>query len=340
MIIYYVINNIFNTSIINMKKNIPYFKFEIAPMLKKTNKHCRYFYRKLTKKSLLYTEMIHCNFIKKNPVILLENKNIDNIVLQIAGNNPKLLSLCARKAEKIGYKEINLNLGCPSLRAQKNNFGACLMYKPLIVSDCIKSMSDNVSIPITVKMRIGINNNNNYDFLYKFIDLLINSGCKRFIIHARTALLYKNINTKKNLIIPKLNYKIIYKIKKSFSNIKISINGGIKTLLDIKKHLKYVDGVMMGREIFKNPMMLVDIDKFIYHNKSFIKNPIIIVESMFSYIEKELKKGTSLITIIKPLLNIFYGIYGAHNFKNFIFNQKKNNLDVLKKALSFIRIKE
>ncbi|QJC38393.1 tRNA dihydrouridine(20/20a) synthase DusA [Enterobacteriaceae endosymbiont of Donacia fulgens] len=326
-----------------MKKNIPYFRFEIAPMLKKTNKHCRYFYRKLTKKSLLYTEMIHCNFIKKNPIILLENKNIDNIVLQIAGNKPKLLSLCAKQAEKIGYKEINLNLGCPSLRSQKNNFGACLMHHPLIVSDCIKSMSDSVSIPITVKMRIGINNDDNYDFLHKFIDLLINSGCSRFIIHARKALLYKKINTRKNLIIPKLNYKIIYKIKYNFPNIKISINGGIKTLLDIKKHLKYVDGVMIGREIFKNPMILTDIDKYIYHTKSISKNPIIIVKSMFSYIEKELKKGIPLITIITPLLNIFYGVHGSHNFKNFIFNKKKilkkNNLDVLKKALSFIKIK-
>lgn len=326
-----------------MKKNIPYFRFEIAPMLKKTNKHCRYFYRKLTKKSLLYTEMIHCNFIEKNPTILLENKNVNNIVLQIAGNKPKLLSLCAKQAEKIGYKEINLNLGCPSLRSQKNNFGACLMQHPLIVSDCIKSMSDSVSIPITVKMRIGINNNDNYDFLHNFIDLLIKSGCKRFIIHARKALLYKNYNTRKNLTIPKLNYNIIYKLKYNFPKIKISINGGIKTLLDIKKHLKYVDGVMIGREIFKNPMILTDIDKYIYHNKSIIKNPLIIVKSMFSYIEKELKKGTSLRTIITPLLNIFYGINGSHNFKNFIFNKKnflkKNNLDVLTKALSFIKIK-
>ncbi|QJC37983.1 tRNA dihydrouridine(20/20a) synthase DusA [Enterobacteriaceae endosymbiont of Donacia marginata] len=326
-----------------MKNNIPYFRFEIAPMLKKTNKYCRYFYRKLTKKSLLYTEMIHCNFIKKSPIILLENKNVSNIVLQIAGNKPKLLSLCAKQAEKIGYKEINLNLGCPSLRSQKNNFGACLMNHPLIVSDCIKSMSDSVSIPITVKMRIGINNNDSYDFLHKFIDLLINSGCKRFIIHARKALLYKKINTRKNLIIPKLNYKIIYKIKNDFPNIKISINGGIKTLLDVQKHLKYVDGVMLGRQIFKNPMILVDIDKYIYHSKSTITNPIMIVKSMFSYIEKELKKGTSLRTIITPILNIFYGINGSHNFKNFIFDKKnflkKNNLDVLKKALSLIKIK-
>ncbi|QJC37168.1 tRNA dihydrouridine(20/20a) synthase DusA [Enterobacteriaceae endosymbiont of Donacia thalassina] len=326
-----------------MKKNIPYFRFEIAPMFKKINKHCRYFYRKLTKKALLYTEMIHSNLIKNNQVILLENKNVNNIVLQIAGNDPKLLSFCAKKAEKIGYKEINLNLGCPSLRSQKGNFGACLMKYPIIVSDCIKSMSDSVSIPITVKMRIGINNNENYFSLHKFIDLLIKSGCKRFIIHARTALLDKKINTRKNLIIPKLNYKIIYKVKKDFPNIKISINGGIKTLLNIKEHLKYVDGVMIGREIFKNPMMLVDIEKYIYHNKSIIKNPIIIVKSMFSYIEKELKKGIPLITIITPLLNIFYGINGSKNFKNFIYNNrnylKNNKLDFLKKALSFIKIK-
>ncbi|QJC36347.1 tRNA dihydrouridine(20/20a) synthase DusA [Enterobacteriaceae endosymbiont of Donacia simplex] len=326
-----------------MKKNIPYFKFEVAPMFKKTNKYCRYFYRKLTKKSLLYTEMIHSNLIKNNEIILLENNNVNNLALQLAGNEPKLLSLCAKKAEKIGYKEINLNLGCPSLRSQKGNFGACLISQPTIVSDCIKSMSDSVSIPITIKMRIGINNNDNYNFLHKFIDLMIKSGCKRFIIHARKALLYKKINTRKNLIIPKLNYKIIYKIKKNFPNIKISINGGIKTLLNIKEHLKYVDGVMIGREIFKNPMILIDIDRHIYNIKPIIKDPLIIVKSMFSYIKKELNKGVPLITIINPLLNIFYGINGSHNFKNFIFNKrnslKNNNLDVLKEALFYIKYK-
>ncbi|QJC34358.1 tRNA dihydrouridine(20/20a) synthase DusA [Enterobacteriaceae endosymbiont of Donacia crassipes] len=325
-----------------MKKEIPYFTFEIAPMLGKTNKYCRYFYRKLTKKSLLYTEMIHSNAIKNNKNLLLDNKNVNNIVLQLAGNEPKLLALCAKKAEKIGYKEINLNLGCPSLKSQKGNFGACLMNQPLIVSDCIKSMSDSVSIPITVKMRIGINNNDNYYFLHKFINLLIESGCKRFIIHARKALLYQNINVKKNLIFPKLNYKIIYQIKKNFPNIKISINGGIKTLLDIKQHIKYVDGVMMGREIFKNPKILIDIDPYIYNYTSILQNPIMIVKSMFSYIEKELQKGNSLITIITPLLNIFYGINGSNKFKKFIFDKKNyinnNNIEILNKALSYIKI--
>ncbi|QJC36759.1 tRNA dihydrouridine(20/20a) synthase DusA [Enterobacteriaceae endosymbiont of Donacia vulgaris] len=327
-----------------MKKKNPYFKFEVAPMFKKTNKYCRYFYRKLTKKSLLYTEMIHSNLIKNNAKILLENNNVNNLALQLAGNEPKLLSLCAKKAEKIGYKEINLNLGCPSLRSQKGNFGACLISQPIIVSNCIKSMSDAVSIPITIKMRIGINNNDNYHFLHNFIDLMVQSGCTRFIIHARKALLYKKINTRKNLIIPKLNYKIIYKIKKNFPNIKISINGGIKTLLNIKEHLKYVDGVMIGREVFKNPMILINIDKHIYNiKKTIIKDPLIIIKSMFPYIKSELNKGVPLRTIITPLLNIFYGINGSHAFKNFIFNKtnslKNNSLDILKNALCYIKHK-
>ncbi|WP_168821617.1 tRNA dihydrouridine(20/20a) synthase DusA [Enterobacteriaceae endosymbiont of Donacia provostii] len=326
-----------------MKKKIPYFTFEVAPMLGKTNKYCRYFYRKLTKKSLLYTEMIHSNTVKNNKNILLENKNTSNIVLQLAGNKHKLLSLCAKEAEKIGYKEINFNLGCPSLKSQKGNFGACLMNQPLIVSDCIKSMSDCVSIPITVKMRIGINNNDNYFFLHEFINLLIESGCNRIIIHARKALLYNNINVKKNLLIPKLNYKFIYQIKKDFPKINISINGNIQTLLEIKKHLKYVDGVMIGREIFKNPKILMDIDHYIYNTKFKIKkNPIEIIESMFFYIEKEIQKGNSLITIITPLLNIFYGINGLNKLKKFIFNKNNyihmNNIEILNKALSYIKI--
>ncbi|QJC32325.1 tRNA dihydrouridine(20/20a) synthase DusA [Enterobacteriaceae endosymbiont of Donacia dentata] len=328
-----------------MKTNIPYFRFEVAPMLKKTNKYCRYFYRQLTKKSLLYTEMIHINKIKNNEIILLENYNVNNIVLQLAGNQPKLLSLYCKKAEKIGYKEINFNLGCPSLKSQKGNFGACLMKYPHIVSNCIKSMSDSVSIPITIKMRIGINNSYSYTFLCDFINLLIKSGCQRFIIHARKALLYNKINTKKNLIIPKLNYKIVYKIKKEFPNTKISINGEIKNLLNIKKHLKYVDGVMIGREIFKNPMILTKIDNYIYNckNKFITQNPLTIVKEMFPYIEKQLNNNISLITIITPLLNIFRGLNGLHKFKKFIFNKKNylnsKKIEVLTNALSFIKIK-
>ncbi|QJC33136.1 tRNA dihydrouridine(20/20a) synthase DusA [Enterobacteriaceae endosymbiont of Donacia clavipes] len=328
-----------------MKNNIPYFRFEVAPMLKKTNKYCRYFYRQLTKKSLLYTEMIHINTIKNNEIILLENYNVNNLVLQLAGNHPKLLSLYCKKAEKIGYKEINFNLGCPSLKSQKGNFGACLMKQPKIVSNCIKSMSDSVSIPITIKMRIGINNYDSYIFLCEFINLLIESGCQRFIIHARKALLYNKINTKKNLIIPKLNYKIVYKIKKEFPNIKISINGEIKNLLDIKKHLKYVDGVMIGREIFKNPKILTDIDYHIYNskNKFITKNSLIIIKSMFPYIEKELNNGVCLTTILTPILNIFHGINGLHKLKKFIFDKTNylnlKKIKVLDNALSFIKIK-
>ncbi|QJC31496.1 tRNA dihydrouridine(20/20a) synthase DusA [Enterobacteriaceae endosymbiont of Donacia tomentosa] len=328
-----------------MKKddNIPYFRFEVAPMLKKTNRYCRYFYRKLTKKALLYTEMIHSNVIKNNKNILLKNNNVKNVVLQLAGNEPKLLSSCAKQAEKIGYKEINFNLGCPSLKSQKGHFGAYLMNQPLIVSDCIKAMSDSVTIPITVKMRTGTDHNNNDIFLYNLINLLSDSGCKRFIIHARKALLAPNINVKNNLIIPKLDYNLVYKIKKEFPNIKISINGGIKTLSDIKNHLKYVDGVMLGRQIFKNPRFLIKIDQFLFKNKSVVQNPIIIVKSIFPYIKKELNKGIPLKIITAPILNFFHGMNGSNNFKKFISNKNNylnlNSLEVLNKALSYIKIK-
>ncbi|QJC28907.1 tRNA dihydrouridine(20/20a) synthase DusA [Enterobacteriaceae endosymbiont of Plateumaris rustica] len=319
---------------------IPYYRFSVAPMLKRTDKYCRYFYRKLTKHALLYTEMIHSNAIINNKSILLNNCG-NNIALQLAGNNPKILSLCSKKAEKLGYKEINLNVGCPSINSQKNNFGACLMKQYNILSDCIKSMSDSVSIPITIKTRIGINNDDSYTFLCKFIEILSNSGCNIFIIHARKALLFNKVKTKINLNIPNLDYKVVYKIKKKFPNIKILINGGIQNLKEVKKHLKYVDGVMMGRKIFNNPKFLMKIDQEIFHQKYISYSPLEIINSMFSYIEKELEKGIHLKRIIFSVLNFFNGINGSINFKKYINNKNNyfNNsgIQVLNKALSYIK---
>ncbi|QJC30244.1 tRNA dihydrouridine(20/20a) synthase DusA [Enterobacteriaceae endosymbiont of Neohaemonia nigricornis] len=326
----------------NFNKKINYYRFEIAPMLNRTNKYCRLFYRFLTKKSLLYTEMIHCNTITYNKNILLTNYHDNNMVLQLAGNNPKLLSLYSKYAEKIGYKEINLNMGCPSIGSQKGNFGAYLMHNLHIVINCIKSMSDSVNIPITIKTRIGINEDNSYIFLNELIDSLYNNGCQRFIIHARKALLYNNkITTKQNFKIPSLNYKVVYQIKKNFPKVPITINGGIKTLIDVQKHLKYFDGVMLGREIFNNPRLLTYIDKNIFFDSTNNIHPVKIIQSIFPYIETELKKGVSFYTIIKPILNFFHGMSGSKKFKHYINNKnnymKNTSIQVLNKALSYIK---
>ncbi|QJC28011.1 tRNA dihydrouridine(20/20a) synthase DusA [Enterobacteriaceae endosymbiont of Plateumaris braccata] len=319
---------------------IPYYRFSVAPMFKKTDKYCRYFYRKLTKYALLYTEMIHSNAIINNKLLLFDNCG-DNIALQLAGNNPKILSLCSKKAEKLGYKEINLNVGCPSIRSQKGNFGACLMTQYNILSDCIKSMSDSVSIPITIKTRIGINNDDSYTFLCNFIEILSNSGCNMFIIHARKAFLFNKLKTNINFNIPSLNYKVVYKIKKTFPNIKISINGDIQSLEEVKNHLKYVDGVMMGRKIFNDPKFLMKIDQEIFYQKYITQSPLIIIRSMSFYIEEELKKGTNLKKIISSILNFFNGINGSVNFKKFINNKNNylhnSSIQVLNKALSYIK---
>ncbi|QJC29351.1 tRNA dihydrouridine(20/20a) synthase DusA [Enterobacteriaceae endosymbiont of Plateumaris pusilla] len=319
---------------------IPYYKFSVAPMFKKTDKYCRYFYRKLTKHALLYTEMIHSNAIINNKSILLNNYG-KNIALQLAGNNPKTLSFCAKQAEKLGYKEINLNVGCPSIKAQKGNFGACLMNQYNILSDCIKSMSDSVSIPVTIKTRIGINDDDSYSFLYKFIDKLSVSGCSMFIIHARKAIFFNKKNTKYDLNNFNLNYKVVYAIKKEFSNIKISINGEIKNFEEVMNHLKYVDGVMMGRKIFNDPKFLMKIDKKIFYQKYILQSPITIIKSMYSYIEQELKKGINLKKIIFSMLNFFNGLNGSVNFKKYINNKNNylnnSSIQVLNKALSYIK---
>ncbi|QJC28460.1 tRNA dihydrouridine(20/20a) synthase DusA [Enterobacteriaceae endosymbiont of Plateumaris consimilis] len=319
---------------------IPYYRFSVAPMLKRTDKYCRYFYRKLTRHSLLYTEMIHSNAIINNKVLLLNNYG-NNIALQLAGNDYKILSLCSKQAEKLGYKEVNLNVGCPSIKSQKGNFGACLMKQYNVLSDCIKSMSDSVSIPITIKTRIGINDDDSYAFLCNFIEILSNSGCNMFIIHARKAFLFNKSKIKMNLKASNLNYKVVYRIKKTFPNIKMSINGGIQHLKEVKNHLKHVDGVMMGRKIFNDPKFLMKIDEEIFCQRYISSTPLTIIKSMYSYIEEELKKGIHFKKIISSVLNIFNGTNGSANFKKFINNKNNylnnNSIQVLDKALSYIK---
>ncbi|MFP3019711.1 MAG: tRNA dihydrouridine(20/20a) synthase DusA [Arsenophonus sp.] len=315
-------------------------RFSVAPMLDWTDRHCRYFHRLLTKKTLLYTEMVTTGAILygKNDY-LSYNEEEHPLVLQLGGNDPAILADCAKIAKKSGYDELNLNIGCPSDRVQNARFGACLMREGPLVADCIKAMQDASKIPITVKTRIGVDDDDSYLFLRDFIDKIVtNSQCNLFIIHARKALL-SGLTPKENRKIPPLEYSRVYQLKKDFLQLTIVINGGIKSIDEAKEHLKYFDGVMIGREAYQNPTLLAQVDFEFFDQNSLIINPIIAVQEMYPYIERELKKGTHLDHISRHMLGIFQGVPGARQWRRYLsknVHKKGANISVIKKALEFI----
>ncbi|WP_343187735.1 tRNA dihydrouridine(20/20a) synthase DusA [Buchnera aphidicola (Periphyllus koelreuteriae)] len=304
------------------KKNI----ICVAPMFKYTDRHCRYFHRLFTKNSFLYTEMTTSQSILNKKFKLYKNKDKEKKVsLQIIGNNPEELAKCADIAYKKKYNEINLNIGCPSIHMTKNNLGVSLMKDTKIIIETLKKIYNSSPIPISIKTRTGFNNNNKYNFLRDFVhETSQNNLCKIFIIHARNAILNKNFTTKKNRTIPKLKYNYVYKLKKDFPHLNFIINGEIKSILEIKNHLKKVDGVMIGREIYKNPFFLKKIEEKIFHSKKIITKKKII-SKMYSYIKKEIKKKTSLRSITRHMNGMFYNKKGSKKWKNFLNNINKEN---------------
>ena len=234
-----------------------------------TDKHDRYFLRLISKNVILFTEMIPSNaIIYGNQKKLLEyNSREHPIILQVGGSDPKELAKCAKIAKTLfNYDEININIGCPSKKVENGMFGACLMNKPFLVGKCVREIKKNSKIPISIKCRIGLGEKQNYLFLKKFITYVSKNGCDKFYIHARNAVLSK-FSPKKNRTIPPLNYDFVHRIKKDFPHLEIIINGCIDNIPSIQKHLKFVDGVMIGREVYKNPFFLKEIEEKIFNNK-------------------------------------------------------------------------
>ncbi|WMY95057.1 MAG: tRNA dihydrouridine(20/20a) synthase DusA [Arsenophonus sp.] len=317
-------------------------RFSVAPMLDRTDRHCRYFYRLLTKKTLLYTEMVTTSSIIYGNIkkVLAYNAEEHPLALQLGGNKPKELAYCAKIAQKYNYDEINLNIGCPSNRVKNGCFGASLMREASLVADCIKVMQDAVTIPITIKTRIGIDNDDSYDFLVNFIDTIItNSPCRLFIIHARKAWL-SGLTPKQNREIPPLNYKRVYQLKKYFPHLIIVLNGGIKTINEAKKHLQYLDGVMIGREVYRNPCLLMQVDcKIFEENCNLIFDKISIIKGMYPYIHKEVNNGAFLGHIVRPMLGIFSGVSGSRQWRRYLSEnayKKGADISIVQKALKFI----
>ena len=290
----------------------------VAPMMDCTDKHEIFFLSLISKNVHLYSEMIVANaIIKGDRDKLLSFKQIKNpVTLQIGGSNPEELAEACKISEDYGYKEINFNLGCPSKKVQKNKFGACLMQEPKLVAKCIESMSRATKLPVTIKTRIGYNDIENFDFLKSFIETTKNAGSKKFIIHARKALL-KKLSPKQNLNIPPLKYEFVYKIKEFFFKDEIIINGGIKSIYDIKQHLSKVDGVMIGRAVYHSPYFLAEIEKEIFKNEN-VPSRSEVMERLIPYIQEETSKGTQLNHIMRHTVGLFHGQNGSKTWKQYL----------------------
>ncbi|AKJ43324.1 tRNA dihydrouridine(20/20a) synthase DusA [Pragia fontium] len=330
----------------NSDKTHPYpmQRFSVAPMLDWTDRHCRYFHRLLSGQTLLYTEMITTGAILFGKGdYLAYSREEQPVALQLGGSDPQALAECARRAEALGYSEINLNAGCPSDRVQNGRFGACLMAEPELVADCVKAMKDAVSIPVTVKTRIGIDDSDSYEFLQRFITVVSEQGdCDNFTLHARKAWL-SGLSPKENREIPPLDYPRVYQVKQEFPHLTIAINGGIKTLEQAKEHLQYVDGVMMGREAYQNPGILAEVDRELFGIERDIRQASDVVEAMYPYIEQELSKGTYLGHITRHMLGLFQGIPGARQFRRHLSENAHKagaDVEVLRQALALVTGKD
>ncbi|MBE5202564.1 MULTISPECIES: tRNA dihydrouridine(20/20a) synthase DusA [Pectobacterium] len=317
-------------------------RFSIAPMLDWTDRHCRYFLRKLSSQTLLYTEMVTTGAILHGKGDYLAYSEEEHpLALQLGGSDPQALAQCAKLAEQRGYDEVNLNVGCPSDRVQNGRFGACLMGEAALVADCIKAMKDSTSIPITVKTRIGIDDQDSYEFLCDFIQTVAERGeCDTFIVHARKAWL-SGLSPKENREIPPLDYPRVYQLKRDFPALTLAINGGVKTLEEAKTHLQHLDGVMMGREAYQNPGILAQVDRELFGIDTATPDLAGVVRAMYPYIERELSGGASLGHITRHMLGMFQGIPGARQWRRYLSeNAHKPGADaaVVERALALVNL--
>ena len=293
-------------------------KICVAPMMDCTDRHERYFLRLLSKNVMLYTEMVATKSAihGDRKKILGFNKIEKPLALQVGGSDKKELAEVCKIGEQMGYDEININLGCPSKKVQKNKFGACLIKEPDLVAECINEMINSCKIPVTAKTRIGLDNVENYDYLNSFVKKISDAGCKTIILHARKAIL-KGLTPKENLKIPKLNYPMVYDIKKNNKSLEIIINGGITNSQQINEHLRYCDGVMIGRAIYQNPYFLADIEDKIFDNKNTLTRSEV-AQKLVEYVQDEVKKGTRVNQIMRHTVGLYHGQNGANKWKRYL----------------------
>ena len=297
--------------------NLNMHKVSVAPMMDWTDRHCRYFHRLLSRHALLYTEMVTTGALLHGdvPRHLRFNDEEHPVALQLGGSEPAELAACARLGEQWGYDEININCGCPSERVQRGAFGACLMAEASLVADCVKAMVDAVAVPVTVKHRIGIDKVESYEFVRDFVGTVALAGCNTFIVHARNAWL-QGLSPKENREVPPLRYALVYRLKKDFPHLKISINGGISTTAQVLDHLEHVDGVMLGREAYHNPWWLSTWDQAFFEAASNTQTRESVEEAMVDYMEREaLQHGTPWYGIARHMLGLRHGLAGSRKWR-------------------------
>lgn len=291
----------------------------IAPMMERTDRHFRYLMRQITRRTLLYTEMVTTAAILQGDrdKLLGFSSEEKPLSLQVGGDNPQELAQCAQIAQDLGYDEINLNVGCPSSRVQNGNFGACLMAQPDKVARAVEAMQKAVDIPVTVKHRIGIDERDRYEDLIDFVQIVSEAGCRRFSVHARKAWL-KGLSPKENRTVPPLRYPDVYRLKQDLPHLLIEINGGITDLGQVQEHLKWVDAAMVGRAAYDNPYLFAAVDRELYGEKLTPLTRHEVVEAMLPYIDYWVAKGLKLSAISRHLLGLFTGQTGTKAWKRYI----------------------
>ncbi|WP_086004129.1 tRNA dihydrouridine(20/20a) synthase DusA [Photobacterium sp. SKA34] len=329
-----------NLSTQSVTGDFPMQRFSVAPMLDWTDRHCRYFHRLMSKEALLYTEMVTTGaIIHGKGDFLAYNEEEHPLALQLGGSNSIDLARCAKLAQERGYDEINLNVGCPSDRVQNGMFGACLMGEAELVAQCVTAMRDVVDIPVTVKTRIGIDDQDSYEFLKDFIHVVSEKGgCDNFTIHARKAWL-SGLSPKENREIPPLDYPRVYQLKQDFAHLTMAINGGIKTFEEMEAHLKHMDGVMVGREAYQSPYLMAEVDQRLFGSERPVMKRREVVEAMYPYIEKQLANGSYLGHITRHMLGLFQSMPGARQWRRHISENAHKpgaGIEVVQQALDKI----
>jgi tRNA-dihydrouridine synthase A len=292
------------------------YRFSIAPMMEWTDRHCRSFHRLLTRRALLYTEMITTGAVLHGDRarLLAFDPAEHPVALQLGGSDPRQLAQCARIAADLGYDEVNLNVGCPSDRVQEGRFGACLMAEPALVGDCVAAMIGSVKIPVTVKCRIGIDEQDPEEALETLTHAVEQAGVAALIVHARKAWL-AGLSPRENRDVPPLDYARVYRLKAAHRGLAVVINGGVLDLDQVRTHLAHLDGVMMGRAAYQEPWRLLEVDPLLFGEPARFASPREAAEALIPYLERELARGTRLHAITRHVLGLFRGVPGARAFR-------------------------
>jgi tRNA-dihydrouridine synthase A len=306
-------------------------------MMDWTDRYCRYLLRLISRRTLLYTEMVTTGALLHGDArrLLAFDPAEHPVALQLGGSDPAALARCARLGEERGYDEVNLNLGCPSDRVRSGRFGACLMAEPVRVAECIAAMVEAVAVPITVKTRIGIDDRDDYPSLARFVERLAAAGCATFIVHARKAWL-QGLSPRQNREIPPLRYDRVYRLKRDFPELEILLNGGVTTLAQAREHLDRVDGVMIGREAYHNPWVLATADREIFGGPHQTTSRRAVVEAYLPFAQRMLADGVPLQRLTRPLLGLFHGAPGARAWRRHLSEHAHRNgagAEVIREAL-------